>query len=258
MRVYWVEQAETDVPKTNEWLCAAEITRLNSLRFLKRRGDWRLGRWTAKRAVAACLNWPPYLQVLAGIEIRATPSGAPDAIVASLGTPMVVSLSHCGGRATCAVSTSGVRLGCDLEVIEPRSEGFVADYFTPEEQALVAMAPSAERPEVVTLLWSAKESALKALREGLRLDTRSVTVSLIEGAPQRSGWSPLCVRCADGSVFQGWWRTTDGIVHTVVADPPSDCPICLALPEGSHNAENTVDLGARMTLKSEIVSVAGQ
>lgn len=38
-----------------------------------------------------------------------------------------------------------------------------------EEQELVARAP--ERDELVALLWSGKESALKALREGLRLDT---------------------------------------------------------------------------------------
>ena len=63
-------------------------------------------------------------------------------------------------------------LGCDLEVIEPRSEEFVADYFTTEEQKMVSQAPIADRSKLLALLWSAKESALKALREGLRFDTR--------------------------------------------------------------------------------------
>jgi len=33
-----------------------------------------------------------------------------------------------------------VEIGCDLEVVEPRSDAFVADYFTSEEQALIARA----------------------------------------------------------------------------------------------------------------------
>ncbi len=40
---------------------------------------------------------------------------------------------------------SGVELGCDLEVIEPRSEAFLSDYFTAEEQALVARAHATDR-----------------------------------------------------------------------------------------------------------------
>ncbi len=35
MRVYWLEQAEKDVPETNGWLCAAEIARLNRLPVCK-------------------------------------------------------------------------------------------------------------------------------------------------------------------------------------------------------------------------------
>ena len=51
---------------------------------------------------------------------------------------VTISLSHRSGAAICAVAPAGVDLGCDLEVIEPRSEAFVADYFTVDEQALVA------------------------------------------------------------------------------------------------------------------------
>ena len=39
------------------WLSAAEIDQMTGLRFPKRRREWRLGRWTAKHAVAACLGW---------------------------------------------------------------------------------------------------------------------------------------------------------------------------------------------------------
>jgi hypothetical protein len=65
MQVYWLEQAVNDVPDNNNWLCTGELACLNRLRFAKRRADWRLGRWTAKRAVAARLGWPPYPPILA-------------------------------------------------------------------------------------------------------------------------------------------------------------------------------------------------
>jgi 4'-phosphopantetheinyl transferase len=249
MHLYWSEQSANDLPENNHWLSPGEIDRLHSLRFAKRYADWRLGRWTAKRAIAACLDWPPYPQVFARIEIRAIPSGAPEPIIAGFRTPLAISLSHRAGRAMCAVSSSEILLGCDLEIIEPRSAAFVTDYFTPEEQSLVARTSSAERPEIITLLWSAKESALKALRQGLRLDTRSLTVTLLEGAPDLDGWSPLRVGCFDGNVFQGWWRSADGVLRTVVANPTPACPICLTLPIPSRTSENAFDLAARIPMK---------
>ena len=125
---------------------------------------------------------------------------------------------------------SGVEMGCDLEMVEPRSDAFVADYFTVEEQALVARASTADRTWLLALLWSAKESALKALHEGLRLDTRSVVVSPGEGSFDLNGWSPMSVRDTGGQVFQGWWQNLGNVVRTVVADPSPDSPIPLKIP----------------------------
>ena len=229
MEVYWLEQTEADVPEENDWLSAGEAKRMDGLRFAKRRADWRLGRWTAKRALAVCLNLPPHPGVLARIEIRPATSGAPEVFVTGKSELLTVSLSHRAGRAACAVTQSSVDLGCDLEIVEPHSDAFVADYFTVEEQALAKWAPAADRPRLLALLWSAKESALKALHEGLRLDTRSVTVRLVEAFDLFS-WSRLQVRCTDGRIFHGWWRHTDGMVRTLVADPPPDAPIRLNVP----------------------------
>ena len=245
MHIYWMEQAENDVPVNDNWLCSNEVACLKNLRFAKRRADWRLGRWTAKRAIATCLNWPPHPQILLKIEIHANPSGAPEAIIAGLGTPLVISLSHRAGNAMCTLSEAGVMLGCDLEVIEPRSQDFVADYFTAEEQSWVARTPSAEKPEIVTLLWSAKESALKALQHGLRLDTRSVTVMPMAGAPDLDGWSPVHIKCVDGHAFEGWWRASNGVVRTVATDSTAGSPIHLAAPQTPFFATQALDLGVR-------------
>ena len=121
-------------------------------------------------------------------------------------------------------------MGCDLEMIEPRSDAFIADYFTAEEQALVARASAADRSRLLALLWSAKESALKALHEGLRLDTRSVIVNPLDESCDLNGWSPLQVRCAGGRFSSGWWQQTGNIVRTVVPNPPPDSPIPLKIP----------------------------
>ncbi len=267
MRVYWLEQTAPDVPDDNEWLTARELVQLNSMRFAKRRAEWQLGRWTAKLAVAACLQLPADLHSLASIEIRPAPSGAPETFLGNQWAPVTISLSHREGKAICAVAPDRGTLGCDLEVIEPHSDAFVADYFTPEEQALVAQGAPADRPWLVTLLWSAKESALKALRDGLRLDTRCVIVTLgdalrtqneeeevcVSGefikdsafaarqADSASDWRPLQVRHFHDQTFFGWWQQTGNLLRTVVAAPPPARPCLLNVPHCSTDSPSAVD-----------------
>lgn len=249
--LFWLEQGEADLPANDEWLTRKENAYLSRLRFAKRRADWRLGRWTAKRAVAAVLHISETVAELARIEIRPALSGAPEVFVGDEPSALAISLSHCSGTALCAVAAATGTLGCDLEAIEPRDDAFFYDYFTAEERAQVTQAPMAQRWTMLTLLWSAKESALKALRAGLRLDTRSVIVSAINQssrqgrdenglpariafAPQKAHgadwWHPLHVRCASGPIFRGWWRYTDNLLRTMVALPPPTSPIALCLP----------------------------
>ena len=230
MKVYWLEQKEADVPGTNEWLSANEVLYLSSMRVAKRRTDWRLGRWTAKCALSVYLEVPANLQVFKKMDIRPAPSGAPEAFFDNQPAAVTISLSHRSGVAICAVAKSGVAMGCDLEMVEPRSAAFVADYFTVEEQTLVARASAADRTSLLALLWSAKESALKALHEGLRLDTRSVMVNPRAASFDLNGWSPMSVSYTGGQVFQGWWQRAGNVVRTVVADPPPDSPIPFKIP----------------------------
>jgi 4'-phosphopantetheinyl transferase len=234
MEVYWFEQSEADLPTADDWLSPNETARLNTMRFAKRRNDWKLGRWTAKNALALYLLYlkiPADPQVLASIEIRPATSGAPEAFFQNKPAAATISLSHCAGIAACAVACSSGVLGCDLETIEPRSDAFVADYFSAAEQLLVDEESAADRPRLLTLLWSAKESALKALHEGLRLDPQNVIVSPSESAFDFDGWSPLIVRHIDQHTFCGWWQDAGGMVRTLVASPPPNSPIRLQMPQ---------------------------
>ena len=222
--IHWLTQTSRDPPVGEEWLTADEQATLARLHVPKRRRDWLLGRWTAKRALAASLGG---VSRLGRLEVRAAESGAPEGFLDGQAVPLTLSLSHAAGRGLCAVAAAGVALGCDLERIESRGRAFVADYFTDDELQSIAAAPVPDRPCIVTLLWSAKESALKALREGLRLDTRSVAAT-VGGEPPADGWCPLSVRHGDsGRIFRGWWRRDGGCVLTIVADPPPRLPISL-------------------------------
>ena len=221
MDVYWYKQTASDVPVADHWLSAAERTRLDGFRFPKRRADWRLGRWTAKGAIAAYLNLPRDPEALARVELRAAPSGAPDVYLHGRLAPVALSLSHSGGAGLCAVAPAGAAVGCDLETVEPRSPAFLNDYFTYEEQTLVADIPAEKRDRLLTLLWSAKESALKSLRCGLRMDTRSLN-AIPAGFPHAGGeeWQRLLAAHSGGRIFFGWWSVERDFIRTVVADTP--------------------------------------
>jgi len=215
----WFEQIESDVPFGDGWLSAGERACLDGLRIPKRRADWRLGRWTAKCAVSLYLKLPGDPKALAAVEVRPAASGAPQVFLHGKPAPVELSLSHSGGTGFCVVAPPGAEVGCDLERVEPRSPAFLADYFTDEERQLVARTPATKRDQMLTLLWSAKESALKALHCGLRLDTRSVN-AIPAGCSHTEGaeWRRVSVAHSGGRCFCGWWRQSRDFVYTIVGE----------------------------------------
>ena len=222
--ISWLTQNLSDVPPHDNWLSKSERSILATMRFPKRRADWRLGRWTAKRAL---LSYFGNTSGLPEIEIRTAADGAPEAFLRNEPEPVSISISHSEGVGFCVVAPRGNAIGCDIEIVQPRSEHFVADYFTVEEREYVLQAAATEHPRLATLIWSAKESAMKALRQGLRLDTRSVVVSVDENTEQES-WNPLTVRCVDSSrIFYGWWRMNGKYVQIITADRPTEQPVAL-------------------------------
>jgi phosphopantetheinyl transferase len=218
------------------------------MRFPKRRHEWLLGRWTAKQLLQRSLATYRSLPMHA-IRVRADPDGAPYLDVEGEGRlPMSLSISHCAERAFCALSpAASPSIGVDIEQVESRAAALVNDFFTAGEAARVWACPEPVRDTLVTVIWSAKEAVLKALREGLRMDTRRVeigTVPGIETAPlpetpgalsgirlpiKRIGesaanerWLALKVTCAVSGVFRfaAWWQPDGDSVLTVAAAWP--------------------------------------
>lgn len=236
----WLAAGEHEVVDDLGWLTRRESARLDTLRFTKRRSEYLLRRWTAKRAVAAArgLGEPSDPTSLRRIEIGNHPTGAPYALVDGEPLDADISVTDRAGWAVCLVGAPGERMtavGVDLEVAEPRSDGFVSDYLTSPEQDFVRALPDRSSQDgAANLLWSAKESALKVLRTGLRADTRTVEVALLEGyAPTRrtDGWSSLTVdHTPSGRRFEGWWRRDGVFLLTMAAgaelpDPPRQLPV---------------------------------
>jgi 4'-phosphopantetheinyl transferase len=218
----WRAAGEEEVPADDAWLTEQEAARLASMRYAKRRLESRLGRWTAKTAVAHALGRSLDAFELRDVSIVNASDGAPEAFVAGAPAGLAVSMTDRAGWAVCMVAAAGTAIGCDLELVESRSPAFVADYFTPAERALVAGAGEAAHDLLANVIWSAKESALKVLRTGLRRDTRTVEVEL-EG--DGGNWCALRVTVRHGDVFGGWWRRFDRFVLTCAAADGIAAPV---------------------------------
>jgi len=208
-------QTSPQVPTNNDWLSREEQNVSARFHVPKRKADWRLGRWTAKRAICAFQSLQD--TVLPSLEIRAAGDGAPEAFLNGKPAAVSISISHSRDRGLCLVGPVGMAVGCDLESIEPREENFAADYFTLEELSLVQQAP-AGRELAETLIWSAKETALKVIRKGLSRDTRSICIRA-DFSGDANSWKSWTGECLESSrLFKGLWRAADGFVYTLASD----------------------------------------
>lgn len=217
------------------WLAPQERASLERLRNEKRRADWLRGRRVAKALLTELVR-DAFGRECAStdIDVARTAAGTPTVFVRDAAAtrwapiPALVSISHSHGHAVAAAVWTGslsehgrvpVGLGVDLERVEPRDAVFVSDYFTGREQAFCAGAGGTELDVRVTSVWSAKESALKALGLGLGADTRDVECvpepTANSGSPD---WLPLALATglAPGTSFAGAWRRHGPFVLTLV------------------------------------------
>jgi 4'-phosphopantetheinyl transferase len=177
-------------------LSPAEQQRLERMRFPKRRAEWLSGREAGKRLLVLAV--PQYAHLsLTNIEIENEPEGAPYFQIDDQRSPLCLSLSHSGELALAAIASVGISVGIDIERVEPRTQAFFEDYFTLAEMQCISSLPADLRDLGITLLWSAKEAVLKAWGKGLRLDTRTLDIDLMNSlavsAELPLGWQVLRV-----------------------------------------------------------------
>ncbi len=142
----------------------AERAMLTARGTPKRQADRLAGQLAANRAVGALYGGP--------FSVGREPGGRP----VVMGAPDVeVSITHVDGEAL-ALAVRGARAGVDMENVEPRSDTFAAEWFTPAERAWARGA------EDRTAVWSVKEAVLKALGAGMALNPREIeVVAVVDG-----------------------------------------------------------------------------
>jgi 4'-phosphopantetheinyl transferase len=229
----WYAAGMQHVAADTLWLEPALAERLAGMPYTKRREEARLGRWTAKCTIARTLGLELSPDILRDICIVNAPDGAPEARIKNRPLDRVIAMTDRADWAVCATASGPYRIGCDLELVEPRSDAFVRDYFTLSERALVDAA--SEPDAIANLIWSAKESALKVMRTGLRRDTRSVEVKL--SVTDSTGWQPLRVTADEGVCFYGWWIRFGQFLLTVASELDVPPPRSLEHPSPLQFAE---------------------
>lgn len=226
--LYWLTLAEDAAVGGHDatvaaWLTAGELAHWDSLRTEKRRGDWLMGRYAAKRLITGVVEAIEGRRLsLNQISILPHPDGWPIVTLPDGSPPLSLSISHVHSRAFCAVMVGEQQLlGADVEAITPRSPAFVDDYFTALEREFLAATPPAQNAALVNAIWSGKEAALKAIRRGLAEDTRIVSClphPLMDG---QTDWLPLRMKWLTGPSAHpmpplgGLWRREGHFVLTL-------------------------------------------
>ena len=200
-------------------LAPTERARWEQFKVAKRRRDWLLGRWTAKHLVQAHLSELSGARTaLDAIVIAADEDGAPyAALVEDDGLRRLsfsLSISHAGNLAFCALCDQpGMTVGVDVERVEAREPSFAETFFTAKEADAGRTTPAESRDLFITAIWSGKEAALKALRTGLRADTRRVQCSVQRLERPAEFWAPITITLdaqlapPGPSSLTGWWRS---------------------------------------------------
>ncbi len=264
----WFACTEDQVRPGEAWLVPRERARLAEYRFAKRRTEYLLRRTAGKLAAAAWLGLPTRTDAdLARIGVLNAVTGAPYIEIDGQDVGLALSLTDRAGAAVALVAPSSpvpggldsrpghvagvlAGIGVDLEIVEPRSEGFVRDYLNPGEQEWVRRQAAASADgfdAAANLLWSAKEAGLKVAGVGLRADTRTVDVTVLTGA-RPDGWGRVTYdlvphRVARGvdvpawwrgprpawwsGAIPGWWRRDGTFLLTIASRTPCDPPVPL-------------------------------
>ena len=101
--IYWYITDINTVPGDNDWLSVNEKKILDKLRFLKRRNEWRLGRWTVKKAIQKYFSSTGSIS-FTEIEILSKKNGAPFINIDNKESKLSLSISHREQKAICILS----------------------------------------------------------------------------------------------------------------------------------------------------------
>jgi 4'-phosphopantetheinyl transferase len=161
----------------------------------------------------------------ATVMISREPSGRP-VVTSACHDAVRVTAAHSGEWVAAAVSTRG-RIGIDLEVARPVSDGLPERCCAPTERDWLRRDASADVAVRFFQLWTLKEAFLKAIGLGLAIDPRTLAVDISEHQP------PVLRVAPDGIDPAEWrfvtWQALPGLWLAVATD--GDLPTTYILNE---------------------------
>ncbi|MFO8100125.1 MAG: 4'-phosphopantetheinyl transferase superfamily protein [Salinibacter sp.] len=153
-------------PRWQGWLSEEEHDRWRGFGSDRRRCAFLAGRAVARRLLASRMGLVP-----ADVPLRRAEDEAVDVV----GTDWHVSIAHSGDRALAAAARH--RVGSDLERVISRDPAVARFLLRPDERDLLEALPY-DRNRTLLLLWTLKESVLKARRTGFRTSPKAVHLSV--------------------------------------------------------------------------------
>jgi len=159
--------------QSNNILHYSESIKFNSFQSPKRKGDFLLGRYCAKMALVALEKHLTFQDIHIDVGVFNQP------IIKIPKSHYQVSISHTQSSAIALVFPEEQPMGIDLEILSVESKAVLINQFTNHEIALVRMHRDYIE-DIVTLLWTAKESLSKILKTGLTLALNLLEVKTFE------------------------------------------------------------------------------
>ena len=158
---------------SNAWMQSAagllgknETVYFSTLRFARRQTAYLLGRYAAKMALSAVLSEPD----LTAIDIDHGVFEQP-VIRCGRNEEWDVTISHTEDVGVALAFPAGHPMGIDLEHINPGQHETILSQLSEREIGWLNH-PSADRFQLASALWAAKESLSKVLRTGLMANIR--------------------------------------------------------------------------------------
>jgi acyl transferase domain-containing protein/phosphopantetheinyl transferase len=179
-----------------------------ALTNLPRKREWFCGRIAAKEAVRRLLKASHNLTVCsADIIVATNEQGQPYATgkwIDVVGAQPYLSISHKAGIAVALAAhrQASRGIGIDVEIIEPKENGFETLAFLPDEINESKKAAGSNKEKRVIQFWSAKEAVGKALGLGLSANPRSLKAQFLSENQDEARFSvsaqnggPFLVHC---------------------------------------------------------------
>lgn len=146
----------------------------DTLKFEKRMRSFLIGRYAAKRAVAALTGETDLAKILVRAGVFTQP------IVSLPGHLNIqVSISHCDHLGAALAFPEDHPLGIDLEKIHLDKNNVLEKQMTPAEIELIKTQPDFYEA-MLTLLWTAKEALSKVIKTGLMTPMKIYEINKIE------------------------------------------------------------------------------